>query len=820
MSRDSGIRVRDTVAGTTADVTAPVGAIPDGYHEWPSISEDGQLVHFESYATNLVANDANGVPDWFLYIAPSIADLSLTLAASTLQPALNTDVTFTVTVTNSGPVTASGVAVRAALPPGVTYVSDTGGGDYSSGAGTWTIATLAAGSTASLQIVGHFTASAVVPASAEVIASSLPDPDSTPGNNAAAEDDQKTLVLTPFLADLALRLQASTAQPAVNSNVTLTTTVENAGPLSASGVAARIQLPAGLTFVSASPAAGYSAASGVWTLGPVTSGSIRTLTIVARITSAAPIDVIAEVIASSHPDPDSIPNNSNPADDDQQAVRFTPIVTGIVVNHPGAQINGNDGFCTLREAIIAANIDLPSGVPIGECAAGNGPDVIHMRAVPNVHTHVIVDNSVYGPTALPVVRSAIVIEGNGATIERSSAIAPLFRLFAVAPGASLTVRDVTVRGGRSLQCGGGFVVVNATLALLRTIVSNNSAAYGAGICAISPVLTLTESSVSVNSAVTNPTSTMASGGGIYIASGNALLTNTTIAGNVANATQRALGGGIHAEQGARLSLSTAASKITGCNSLERRCGCAGGGGIWAESPPGASSTNVDLTRTVVVGNSVAGGNSGGQFAYGGGLRLWNAGATLRDSTIQGNLAMAGAGMAVLGGGVLSMTGGAIDAEYLHWLMVDGWRRRRPADRSNQRRGSEWSPRAATTGHRASAMAAGFSTAAVSSWSAAAEKQYGAERRRPGQRQHRPQGRARDAHECHDRGQYRDIVWRRHLHRESARSHDRRADDRRRKNPGQSGKAGRRHLHRSEFRRQARRQRAGHSQHRARQRRRD
>ena len=61
--------------------------------------------------------------DSFLYIAPPIADLSLTLQASSLQPSLNTDVTFTVTVTNGGRSDASGVAVRVPLPPGLTYVS-------------------------------------------------------------------------------------------------------------------------------------------------------------------------------------------------------------------------------------------------------------------------------------------------------------------------------------------------------------------------------------------------------------------------------------------------------------------------------------------------------------------------------------------------------------------------------------------------------------------------------------------------------------------------------------------------------------------------
>jgi uncharacterized repeat protein (TIGR01451 family) len=670
ISRDNGLRVRDRLTGTTTNVTAPGGVPPDGYHQWPSISQDGQLVLFESFATNLVANDANGVVDSFLYIAPPIADLSLALQASSLQPSLNDDVTFTVTVTNHGPRDVTDVAVRVALPAGVIYVSDTGGGHYASGAGIWTVGALASGASASLQIVGHFTAASTVSVTAQVSASSLPDPDSTPDNNSPAEDDQQTVLLTPSLADLSLALAANTTSPAINSNVTFTITLTNGGPASATGVAVRMPLPAGLTFVSAMPAAAYDAATGVWTLGAIPvgatlpAGATIALQVVARATGAGAIDVTAQVSTSNRPDPDSIPNNTNPAEDDQQTIRLTPVVTGIVVNHPGAQINPNDGFCTLREAIRAANTDTPSGVPLGECAAGNGPDVIHMRATPPVYTHAVVDNSVYGPTALPVVSTAIIIEGNGATIERSSAAGtPDLQLFAVAPGASLTLRDATVRGARSnTACGGGFVLVGAAAALVRTTISNNSAAYGGGICAIDSVLTLTDSSVSGNSALTTPASVMAIGGGIYVARGSAVLTNTTISGNVANATQRAFGGGIWAYQVARLSLvDSRVENNSAVQSGTPAARYAGGGGIWAESPAGAPTTTVELTRTTVIGNSVVGGNVAGWIGSGGGLRLWNATTMLVNSTIQGNSAASAGGIAVLQGGTLSMTGGAINA---------------------------------------------------------------------------------------------------------------------------------------------------------------
>ena len=77
----------------------------------------------------------------------------------------------------------------------------------------------------------------------------------------------------------------------------------------------------------------------------------------------------------------------------------------------------------------------------------------------------------YGPNALPAIASAITIEGDGATIERSSAGGtPMFRLFYVgadptrpstadytSPGAGdLTLRNLTVRGGVAKGGDSGF----------------------------------------------------------------------------------------------------------------------------------------------------------------------------------------------------------------------------------------------------------------------------------------------------------------------------------------------------------------------------
>ncbi len=67
-------------------------------------------------------------------------DLSLTKTVNNTAPRLNENVTFTITVSNaSGFSSATGVIVQDLLPAGLSYVSDNGGGSYSSSSGIWTI---------------------------------------------------------------------------------------------------------------------------------------------------------------------------------------------------------------------------------------------------------------------------------------------------------------------------------------------------------------------------------------------------------------------------------------------------------------------------------------------------------------------------------------------------------------------------------------------------------------------------------------------------------------------------------------------------------
>ncbi|WND82000.1 CARDB domain-containing protein [Lysobacter capsici] len=210
------------------------------------------------------------------------ADLAVTKTASSATPTVGTNITFTVTVSNNGPSAAAGVNVNDQLPAGYTFVSATPSvGTYNAGTGVWAVGALASGANATLQIVA--TVRATGPYANTATATSTTN-DPTPGNNTATN--------TPVpvaSADLAVTKTASSATPIIGSNVTFTVTVSNNGPSAAAGVNVNDQLPAGYTFVSATPSVGtYNAGTGVWAVGALASGANATLQIVATVLPTGP----------------------------------------------------------------------------------------------------------------------------------------------------------------------------------------------------------------------------------------------------------------------------------------------------------------------------------------------------------------------------------------------------------------------------------------------------------------------------------------------------------------------------------------------------
>ncbi|MDT5063453.1 MAG: large repetitive protein [Acidobacteriota bacterium] len=248
---------------------------------------------------------ANNVGSVSLRVTRS--DLSLTKTVNNATPSFGQSVIFTITLSNAGPDGATGVAVKDLLPAGLAFSSYTATvGSYVSGTGIWTVGSLASGGSATLQITATVNAYGSITNTAQVSATDQSDPDSTPNNNVAAEDDQASVSVGATPPNIALCKTIvgqtcpppailPTQSPGTDINYILTFTNSGGSPASSLiitdpyidpvlPVASRLKindhtyfkvgsivntLPAGLSIISVK----YSNDSGVtWTYTPVSGG--------------------------------------------------------------------------------------------------------------------------------------------------------------------------------------------------------------------------------------------------------------------------------------------------------------------------------------------------------------------------------------------------------------------------------------------------------------------------------------------------------------------------------------------------------------------
>ena len=264
-------------------------------------------------------------------VTASQINLSLDKSVSEARPNVGESVTFTITLTNSGIDTATNVIVQDTVPSGLTLTGNTPStGSYNTGTGRWTLASLASGSTATLDLVARVDSAGSFTNVAEVIAADQFDTNSTPANNVLTEDDQDQVSLQTPVADLSISKVISSFATTVGDNVTFTITLNNAGPDPATNVDVRDILPAGLTYVSDSVTNGdYVPGTGIWTLLNVpvdnTGSTSNILTLVANVQNAGSKTNVAEIIQSDQSDSDSTPGNGITTEDDFDSVVVTPV---------------------------------------------------------------------------------------------------------------------------------------------------------------------------------------------------------------------------------------------------------------------------------------------------------------------------------------------------------------------------------------------------------------------------------------------------------------------------------------------------------------
>jgi fibronectin-binding autotransporter adhesin len=194
-------------------------------------------------------------------LSPAGTDLSITVTNNQTSPVPGTDVTYTIVVTNNGPLAATGAKVAdtlAAFLTGVTFTAvQTGGATGFTANGTGAIndtVNMPVGSMITYTVTGHINPSATgnLDVTATVTAQAdQPDPDLT--NNTATDSD----ALMPQ-ADVSITITGSPNPVTAGFNLTYTITVSTAGPSDAQSLNLMGSIPLNATFVSFSAPAGWT----------------------------------------------------------------------------------------------------------------------------------------------------------------------------------------------------------------------------------------------------------------------------------------------------------------------------------------------------------------------------------------------------------------------------------------------------------------------------------------------------------------------------------------------------------------------------------
>jgi hypothetical protein len=271
--------------------------------------------------------------------------------------------------------------------------------------------------------------------------------------------------------------------------------------------------------------------------------------------------------------------------------------SSIEVNTETDNATSNDGFCTLREAIVNANSD--SDTTNNDCVAGSGADVITFAG----------DYTITLGSALPDIGGELTITGNGKenSIVQASNCDPItlpggctpadYRVFTLISG-TITLENMTMRNGncpgaagactRLAEQGGG-ILNRADLTLDNVAIqSSQSISNGGAIKNVGGNLKIQNESLIENNVAS------INGGGID-SSGNLLIMTSTLSHNTAE-----YGGGIHVAAG---------KTIIDASTIYSNTADEGGGGIYN------SNGALTVQNGSLIDDNAAFGDGGGGILF-------------------------------------------------------------------------------------------------------------------------------------------------------------------------------------------------------------
>jgi uncharacterized repeat protein (TIGR01451 family) len=245
------------------------------------------------------------------------ADLSITKTATATAPQ-GSNVTYNISVTNNGPNPATSVSLTDALPANTTFVSNnqntgpafgcTNPSVGSNGTITCTNASLAPATTATFTFVVLVSGTAPLGTLNNTANVTTTSTDPTTPNTSTA-----STTITAGSTDLSITKTPNQAPPYGTGNgLTYTITVANAGPSAASNVTVTDVLPAGTTFVSATPSQGSCSGTTTVTCNLGTLNAAGSATIALSLTLPSTPGVVSNTasVTTSSPEANTANNSS------------------------------------------------------------------------------------------------------------------------------------------------------------------------------------------------------------------------------------------------------------------------------------------------------------------------------------------------------------------------------------------------------------------------------------------------------------------------------------------------------------------------------
>jgi uncharacterized repeat protein (TIGR01451 family)/gliding motility-associated-like protein len=344
-----------------------------------------------------------------------MADIAVTKTSRTARPNVGEQATFIITVTNNGPSPATAVKVTDKLPSGYTFVS--ANANYDNETGIWTVADLANGASATLEIVASVNASGNYANIASAIAK---ENDQDLSNNIALTIPVPNPVPT---ANIATIKTVDNTMPYVGSEVKFTITVSNSGPSMATNVTVNDLLPNGYTFISATPSGNtaYNSATGVWKIGSLPAGTNVVLTVGAKVNASGNYANTATATAMEN-DPDTDNNSATVTPIPQSNANIS--VTKTVDNATPTILDNVTFLITASNAGPgnAANVNVRDKLPDGYTfVSANAPTGTNYNADSGIWTIGNLANNASLTLALTVKVNATGNYNNVATINAATA---------------------------------------------------------------------------------------------------------------------------------------------------------------------------------------------------------------------------------------------------------------------------------------------------------------------------------------------------------------------------------------------------------------